>query len=291
VPKVHTKPIKRSRKGFKQREQGTTKVCPGLAHRTVRCTRGLQAKLCTFGNSQRRFAIIHRTVSGAPRESDSELASFGNPLRYNSPDYPVSHRTVSGAHRTVRCDSGATITSRATVDCNALNARLRTQRTEHAWVAHRTVYRTCPVHHWTARRAHKTELQRSEPNGLVAPDSVRWRTGLSGAPCDSSLHQTASLVVGAINTPTTPTFKSSKFSTFQLLTRALAFNSRHAQVIKPSPNSTKALVLSERDLLCSFELLRLDCFFFSFVLEIISIVNKERDTNCVVVLAGSLVPN
>jgi hypothetical protein len=53
-----------------------------------------------------------------------------------------------------------------------------------------------------------------------APDSVRWRTGLSGAPVDSSLHQTASLVVGAINTPTTPTFKSSKFSTFQLLTRA-----------------------------------------------------------------------
>jgi hypothetical protein len=29
---------------------------------TVRCTRGLQTKLCTFGNSQRRFTIIHRTV-------------------------------------------------------------------------------------------------------------------------------------------------------------------------------------------------------------------------------------
>jgi hypothetical protein len=27
----------------------------------VRCTRGLQAKLRTFGNFQRRFAIIHRT--------------------------------------------------------------------------------------------------------------------------------------------------------------------------------------------------------------------------------------
>jgi hypothetical protein len=61
-------------------------------------------------------------------ESISELASFGNPLRYNSSDCPVSHRTVSGAHRTVRCDSGATATSRATVDCNALNARLRAQR-------------------------------------------------------------------------------------------------------------------------------------------------------------------
>jgi hypothetical protein len=45
-------------------------------------------------------------------------------------------------------------------------------------------------------------------------------------------------------------------------------------------------VISERDLLCSFELLRLDCFFFSFFLAIISIVIKARDTNCVVVLAG-----
>jgi hypothetical protein len=72
--------------------------------------------------------VHHRTVSGAPRESNSELASFGNPLRYNSPDCLVSHQTLSGAHRTVRCDSGATATSRATVDCNALNARLRAQR-------------------------------------------------------------------------------------------------------------------------------------------------------------------
>jgi hypothetical protein len=53
-----------------------------------------------------------------------------------------------------------------------------------------------------------------------APDSVRWRTGLSSAPCDSSLHQTTSLVVGVINTPNHPTFKSSKFSNFQPLTRA-----------------------------------------------------------------------
>jgi hypothetical protein len=29
---------------------------------SVRCTRGLQAKLSTFGNFQRRFAIIHQTV-------------------------------------------------------------------------------------------------------------------------------------------------------------------------------------------------------------------------------------
>jgi hypothetical protein len=65
--------------------------------------------------------VHHRTVSGAPGKSDSELASFGFPLRYNSPD-------MSGAHRTVRWASGATTTSRAKVDCNALNARQCAQR-------------------------------------------------------------------------------------------------------------------------------------------------------------------
>jgi hypothetical protein len=156
---------------------------------------------------------------------------------------------------------------------------------EHARVAHRTVYRTCSVHHQTARRAHTSELQRSEPNGLVT--WLAHRT-VSGAPCDSSLHQTASLVVGVINTRNHPTFKSSKFSNFQPLTRALAFNSRHTQVIKSSPNSTKALVLSERDLLCSFELLRLDCFLSHSFLRSNSLVIEARDTNRVVILVGTL---
>jgi hypothetical protein len=157
---------------------------------------------------------------------------------------------------------------------------------EHARVAHRTVYRTCPVHHRTAGRAHSSELQRSEPNGLVT--WLAYRTVSGGAPCDSSLHQTASLVVGVINTPNHPTFKSSKFLNIQPLTRALAFNSRHTQVIKSSPNSTKALVLSERDLLCSFELLRLDCFLSRSFLRSNSLVIEARDTNRVVILVGTL---
>jgi hypothetical protein len=35
VPKVHTKPIKRPRKGFNKKSKGITEGCPGLAHRTV----------------------------------------------------------------------------------------------------------------------------------------------------------------------------------------------------------------------------------------------------------------
>jgi hypothetical protein len=41
-----------------------TEGCPGLAHRTVRCTREINFELATFGFQKM-------------------------PLRYNSPDYPV----------------------------------------------------------------------------------------------------------------------------------------------------------------------------------------------------------
>ena len=68
----------------------------------------------------------------------------------------------------------------ATVDYNTFNARLRAQRTEYAQKAHRTVYRTCPVHHRTAQRPHKSELQRSNPNGLLT--WLAHRTVSGGAP-------------------------------------------------------------------------------------------------------------
>jgi hypothetical protein len=160
VPKVHKKPIKRSSKGFNKGSKGIIEECPGLAHRTVRCTRGLQAELLTFGNFERRSAIIHRTF----RCTTGQCPVPQGRATLNSPASRIRSAII---HRTCLVHSGATTTSRATVDRNALNARLRAQRIEHARVAHRTVYRTCPVRHRTARRAHKSELQRSEPNGLV----------------------------------------------------------------------------------------------------------------------------
>jgi hypothetical protein len=104
--------------------------------------------------------VYHRTMSGAPEESDSELASFGNPLRYNSPD-------MTGAHRTVRWASGAMATSRQRSPAEAINARQSAQKSGTREVAHRTLYSTCPVCHRTSRRAQQSELQRSEPNVLV----------------------------------------------------------------------------------------------------------------------------
>src|SRR6187455_2863402 len=112
----------------------------------------------------------------------------------------------------------------------------RTQKSGAPILVHRTRNSRCPVctGHQGGPRSQK--LQRSESNGIGdvagAPDCpVRHQTDI--------LHQRSSLVVGAINTPTTPPFIASKFSTSQLLTRALAFNSRHTKEIKSSPNSTQ----------------------------------------------------
>jgi hypothetical protein len=161
--------------------------------------------------------VHHRTVSGAPRKSNSELASFGNPLRYNSPDCPVSHRTVSGAHQTVRCDSGAMATSRATVDCNALNARLRAQRNRaRAGGTPDSLQGLSGAppdsQAGPQDRAATVEPQRSA-DVAGAPDSVRWRTGLSGAPCDCSLPTTICGGWG-YKYPNHPTFNGIQVFTF-----------------------------------------------------------------------------
>jgi hypothetical protein len=136
---------------------------------SVRCTRGLQLKLAIFGNFRRRSAIIHRTVRCTPdsvrcskEERPQELASFGKLqrlLRYNSPD-------MSGVHRTVRCNCGATATSRQRSPATTINARHSAQASGTPMLAHRTLYSTCPVRHRTSRRAQKSELQRSNPNGF-----------------------------------------------------------------------------------------------------------------------------
>jgi hypothetical protein len=146
--------------------------------------------------------VCHRIVFGAPpdnvrctREINSELATFvflGLPLRYNSPDCPVQHRTI-------RCASGATANcanshlQKSIVNSEHCNYSRRSQSRRQK--AHRTVNRTCPVHHQTVRWPTCQKLQRSNPNSWVtwlahrivsggAPDSVWWCTGLSGVALD-----------------------------------------------------------------------------------------------------------
>jgi hypothetical protein len=115
----------------------------------------------------------------------------------------------------------------------ALNVLQCAPESEHAWEAHRTVYRTCPVHHQTAQRPHKSELQWSNRNGWLT--WLAHRT-VSGAPCDSSLPTT---IFGGwgYKYPNHPTFNGIQVSNFQHITRAIAFNSRHSKEIKSSPKS------------------------------------------------------
>jgi hypothetical protein len=209
VPKVHIKPINRPKKDSNIESKSQPKCAlvwrtglSGAPPDCVRCTKDSNSELLTFGNSGGRSAIIHRTV---------------------------------------RCASGATTTSAPTVACNRIKCATVRAEVRHAPEGAPDSLQDmsgappdCPV-------AQKTEAPtvRIQRLGDVigAPDSVRWRTGLSGAPCDSSLHQTTSLVVGAINTPNHPPFIASKFSDFPHLTRAIAFNTRHIKEIKSSPKS------------------------------------------------------
>jgi hypothetical protein len=173
---------------------------------SVWCTRGLQAKLRTFGNSQRRFAIIHRTVRCYTRQCPVPQGR----ATLNSPTSGIRSAKI---HRTVRCNGGATATSRATVDCNTLNARLRTQRSrarEGGTPDSLQDLSGAPPDSQAGPHDRAPTVGTQRPSDVAgAPDTVRWRIELSGAPVDSSLHQTASLVVGVINTPNHPTFKSS----------------------------------------------------------------------------------
>jgi hypothetical protein len=139
----------------------------------------------------------------------------------------VAHRTVSGVPAEQR------LLQRQRSPTTALNALQCAQKSGTRQKAHRTVYRTCPVHHRTVRWSRRQKLQRSKSNGWVTWQAHRT---VSDA-CDSSLHQTASLVVGAINNPNHPPFIASKFSHFLHLTRAIAFNTRHTKEIKSSPKS------------------------------------------------------
>jgi hypothetical protein len=136
------------------------------------------------------------------------------------------------SHRTVWCASGATATSRQRSTATAFNALQCALESEHAQLAHRRVYRTCPVHHQTAQRPHQSELQRSEPNGRLT--WLAHRTMSGGAPDCSVRHATAVFQRPhfggwGYKYPNHPTFNGIQVFHLQHITRAIAFNSRHNQ--------------------------------------------------------------
>jgi hypothetical protein len=69
----------------------------------------------------------------------------------------------------------------------AFNALQCAPESEQRQKAHRTVYRTCPVHHRTVRWPRRQKLQRSNPNGQVTWLAHRTMSGGAPdcpAPCD-----------------------------------------------------------------------------------------------------------
>jgi hypothetical protein len=128
----------------------------------------------------------------------------------------VSHWTVSGAHRTVRCASGATTTSRS-------NSRLQRIKCAPARAEDRAAPEGAPDS--------LQDLSGAPPDSQKAPQvraptvELQRLADVVGAPDCPVRHATPALqrpfsVVGAINTPTTPHSMASKFSTLLHLTRA-----------------------------------------------------------------------
>jgi hypothetical protein len=178
-----------------QKSKGITEVCPGLAHRTVRCATGQ----CPVHQGTSRWTLHLRENLEALRynslhcpvytghcpvpqgRATLELASFGNLLRYNSPDCPV-YTELSGepAEKRLLRDNGH-------LQAHLMRAR-SAQKSGTRETVHRTIYSTCPVCTGQPGGPRSQKLQRSNPNGLVtwlAHRTCSVCTWLSGAPYDS----------------------------------------------------------------------------------------------------------
>ena len=156
------------------------------------------------------------SVRCAMEKRPQELASFGKLqrlVRYNSPDCPV-YTGLSGEPR-----GNGYFSANGYLQAHSMRAS-GAQSSGAPIPAHRTMNRSCPVCTGHPGGPTSQKLQRSESNDS---DDVAGGTGLSGVhrTVRCAIEQTASqrphLVVGAINTPTTPPFIASKFSTSQLL--------------------------------------------------------------------------
>jgi hypothetical protein len=152
----------------------------------------------------------------------------------------VNHQTVSGAHRTVRCDSGATTTSRATVECNALNARLRAQRSR------ARAGGTPDSLQGLSGAPPDSQAGPQDRAPTVEPQRSTDVAGVSGGAPDCPVrHATAAFqrpLCGGwgYKYPNHPTFIGIQVFPLLHLTRAIAFNTIHTKVIKSSPNSTQS---------------------------------------------------
>src|SRR5699024_8892685 len=187
----------------------------------------------------------------------------------------------------VRLRSNGYVRANGSLRCNKCARSARRWQARPCW---HTGHQTVPVRCAPDTQAGPQVRSSNDQNPTAV---MTWQ----GAPDCPVRHRTDSLPTATFGGwgykyPNHPTIHCIQVFHFLTTTRALAFNSRHTKEIKSSPIPHKALATSESDLPCSFELLRLDCFFsFSLVLVIKTpLVIEARGTNCVVALAGSLIP-
>jgi hypothetical protein len=124
-------------------------VCPGLAHRTVRCTRGHHAELFTFGKIQKRSAIIHRTVRCTP---DSVRCPREERL-WNSPASRICSAII---HRTCPVYTGLSdepaeqrlLRANGHLQSHLMRARARRSQAHAKWrTGHSTLHVRCATGH------------------------------------------------------------------------------------------------------------------------------------------------
>jgi hypothetical protein len=132
-----------------------------------------------------------------------ELASFGDSLRYNSPDRPVSQRSNGYFAPTVTCRG---------IKCAPERAEVRHARSGAPDTLQCMSGEPPDIQAGPAVRAPTVGTQ--QPGDVAgAPDTVRCAPDYPVHHATESLHQTASLVVGVINTPTTPHSSHPSFPT------------------------------------------------------------------------------
>jgi uncharacterized membrane-anchored protein len=128
------------------------------------------------------------------------------------------------------------------------------QKSEQRQKAHRTVNRTCPVHHQTVRWARLSELQRSNPNGWVT--WLAHRTVSSGAPDCPVRPSTASLPNDhfggwGYKYPPTTTLKGIQVFIYCIQYKSSRLHSKtqtRDQILSQVRNHSKQLVTSEREI-------------------------------------------
>jgi hypothetical protein len=140
---------KKTEKGFKYREQKSAEVCPGLAHRTVRCST--------------RQCPVHQGL----QLWTAHLQEFWRQLRYNSPDCLVCQR------------SNDFFRANGHLQQHLMRARARRSQ---ARARRHAGQSTGPVRCTTGLFGGPEDFSSNGQNP-TAPWRG-WRTGLSGAPCD-----------------------------------------------------------------------------------------------------------